>query len=355
MVLTRRKAPTGGVKKKPSQPKRLAKGPGPPKALTRVPRQVIKTAVKKKKPAATMLKSPHHHMFNPAVVPFTPTVAHEGHALPAPGRVRFSIAFNAAEIALGMKRMVLVSNVGSSATVAVVLSWDNAGNLVTPVIHSIPTLALTASTGGAVSGRAMRYSVTLTNTTATVNNGSTITYVNLDSRIALPNSPFSMTGPQWNVVYDKLTDNRNAVVVNGNVFSSPKTLVGHVVDQTTYHDYVSWKGAYTTISQFFDHLAEWPGLESHSRGRPMTTIAAMFDTPSQPQTYFCCVDSHYYTRWPIDTLQGQSHTPVPTAPQHVINADSAKAASLANVLHSSGPVTSSDVLTQMMIRDMTQR
>jgi len=329
------KTPTqlGVVKKKPSPAKAMVKGPGPPRQLARAPSKVIKTVVKKKQKPPGPTKPLHHHMFNPFVNRITPALRHEGAALPIPGRVRFAVPFTAADVTNGVRRLLFCSNVGCCSTVAIMISWDSSKTLLTPQIFSIPTLTDNASSGkGAVSGRAMRYSVTYTNTTASAQMGSTITYANLDSRLSLPNSPAVMTGTQWDGVFEKLNDFPKAVVTNGKAFVVPKTLIGHVVDSTTYHDYVSWKGVYTTITQFMDHLAEWPLLESHTRGRPMSTIITMFDTPAFPQSYYACVDAHFYTRWPIETLQGQSHREVPTGSADEINKDAKIAAALGTTL-----------------------
>lgn len=269
----------------------------PPKARAPIPSKMVLA-----KP-----RHPHDHVFNPAIPALVRPILTEGPVLPVRGKVRFSVSFNQAERDSLTRKMVIAANVGSSSTIALSLAWTQAGVVSAINIHSIPTLNSSSTTTiGAVSGRAMKASLSVTNTTAYAGRGSTVIYANLDQRLALPASPATMTAFQWNDVFNDLLAYPSSVTCNGGIFATPHTMVSHMVDSTSFHDFVSWKGAYSSASQFMDHLAEWGANDTASRIRPMSTMVMMFDTPSVDQTYFVTVDANFYTRWPVDTLQGQS-------------------------------------------------
>jgi hypothetical protein len=62
----------------------------------------------------------------------------------------------------------------------------------------------------------------------------------------------------------------------------------------------------------------------------MSSIWVIMEAPSVAQAYTLQFSGSWYTRWPLDTVPGQSMRPVPTAPASAINAarDAAERASI---------------------------
>lgn len=240
-----------------------------------------------------------------------PTVASEGHAFPLSGAV-----VGTATAAAGSTARVLVAatNTGASGTILCFTV-----NSTTPAIapQTIPTLALSDVAGGPTASRAMKAGITVTNRTQMLNMGGQVSVLNAVQRVSLPAAPSAMTQAQWDTFMDSLVAHPKSRIYSGTDFARSKTFICHPLDQT---DYVGYRGHHGTQTgdEFWSHIAVWP--TQNPEPRPMSTIFMVFEVPSTNNTYEFKTRASFYTRWPLDTVPGQAHRPVPTADPKVVNA-----------------------------------
>lgn len=249
-------------------------------------------------------------------VPFPSAVA-AGKALPLTALVEKDFTVHT------RTRMLVATNVGNSGTVAFLLDINDTSDVLESVeLLTFPTIKDSDLQGGPTAGRAMKFSVAVTNVTSGFKRAGRVTYLNSGQRLPGPlGTPAAWTGINAIVAAVKTHPSRRRIT--GDVLKDPKQLVGFVCDQPAYHGYAPWRGT-LNIAEFISHALSASSSNpisdiSISHQRPMSVIAWVFDPTEDAQSYSITIRGSYYTRWPLTTVPGQSMRMSPTAPQHTIN------------------------------------
>ncbi len=224
--------------------------------------------------------------------------------------------------------IMIISNTGQAATVGMLVNLTGASPSVTVV--NVPTVTAADDAGGPTSGRAMRCSVGLVNTTPMLNRGGRVFTLNANQRFALAGQPSLMTEAQWLTFAAEIRSHPNAKAHDATTFSKELHLVSHSVDQTEYLSFNEWMGS-VTPDVYASHIAVWPA--AGIRERPMSTVVIIVDPTSTTNTYTASVHAEFYTRWPLNTVMGKHMKPIPTAPVAQVNAINQHAQTSADVLH----------------------
>lgn len=259
-------------------------------------------------------------LFDPRHPGLVPSVTSEGHAFPIVGATVSSFIATT-----GSRSFFVYANTGNAGTVAAAV---NAASTPSTAIYTVPLLADADDAGGPTSGRAMKGGLTFVNRTQLLDQGGQVVTLNCTQRVRLPAAPSLMTQAQWNTFMDTLVAHPMARIFSGTDFRKSRTLISHPLDSTDYLRYTGWHGTFT-LDQFFSHIAIWPGLDPAAR--PMSSIFVIFEAPSAQNTYEFKTRSHFYTRWPLDTVPGQAQRAVPTAPASVVNQHRDHAAATAHI------------------------
>lgn len=274
----------------------------------------MRTKKKGKNPRSNVRRSPRpnvlHDIFDPQDPRTPPTIMADGLSFRVDGVVRSPFTHSPGE-----RRAFFLSNVGSSATLLGYVSIS--GGTAFTGTAAVPTINTPGANGGASSGRALKASLTLVNTTSVLNRGGRVTILHLNQRLSFPQAPQTMTVAEWNAELDQIVAHPKAVPYSAEEFVQPKALVVHPVDQPRYTEFSSWQGS-NTIPGFFGHIATWLGIAATS-ARPMSTIAIVFEAPAIAQDYQLSSRGAWLTRWPVDSVLGQSMHQQPTAPASVLN------------------------------------
>lgn len=245
----------------------------------------------------------------------TPVAQACGTALPFSGVSRFD--FNQSTD----RTIIFAANTGTSAMTSLRVTLGGTPGL---TLSNIPVINASDSTGGPTSGKAMKLSLDLVNSTSLLNMGGRVTVLNARQRVLLPAAPASMSSAQWNLFIADVRNHPDARSYGGADFREPKMFLAHPVDDG-YNEFEEWLGT-TNADRYCDHFAVWSG--SVPQKRRMSTIIMVFESPPSTQEYTVSIRSSYYTRWPLSSVPGQTQRQVPTAPLTVINAHAISAESM---------------------------
>lgn len=220
----------------------------------------------------------------------------------------------------GFRTLYVITNTGHSATVMGAITTAPFQG-----VYTIPAISGAPASGGPSSGRAMKASVEITNTTAAMTAGGSVYVLKTDQRVSIPGLPTSLTAAQINTLCDSVKDHPLVKPFDGADFKKTDkhgrhpTFMCDVVDGVDYENFSAWQGA-ESIDGFFGHVFTWPGLDSNTHERPMSTIFVLFETPVATQTYAVSARASYYTRWSLATVPGQTQMQIPIASLDRINA-----------------------------------
>lgn len=262
----------------------------------------------------------HGDIFDPRSAVLIPSIVSEGSAFPISGATVKNLTIGTTQ-----RLLLAVTNNGVSGSV---MCYVN--NATTPgyEVSTIPLLAAADTAGGPTSGRAMKGGVTVVNRTQALYMGGQVAVLNSSQRVSLPAAPASMTGAQWDTFMDTIVAHPKTRIYNGGDFKKPKTFITHPLDQTDYLHYQGWHGTFT-FNEFWQHISVWSGVNPESR--PMSTIFMVFEAAPENNSYEFKTRASFYTRWPLASVPGQAHRPVPTATAAQINASRDHAEATAHV------------------------
>lgn len=235
----------------------------------------------------------------------------DGMAFPVKGSIPVLLSFGT-----NQRNILLVATSGVSGTVAAQIRFDGS-TVYANAVGTIPTLALADDAGGPTSGRAMKLGVSLVNTTQALNRGGRVWVLPLDQRLRLPAAPSVMTAAQWGAVADALIAHPSAHDTDGAHYGTTREAHSHPVDEIEYKRFLPWEGTHT-VDEFWSASCVWPAF--NPKPRPLSTLVMIFDSPPTTQSYTALVHGTFYTRWAVDTVLGQSMSPIPVAPLEVVNA-----------------------------------
>lgn len=229
---------------------------------------------------------------------------------------------------------LIVSAIPGRSTVGLYGSYPVAGGATIPYtatpfeLWSLPLLASPASVAGATSSRVTKAGVRAVNATPNLYQGTRLYVSHLDQRMRFPADPSTMTASQWVSTFDVLralpepmTRPHSWSDYGPSGKLEDKSQYVHVVDEVKYADYAVHLGPCPDGLDFFDHVAVWNG--STEEPRPMSTIVFSWSGTGsanflQDLTFY--VDAQFVTRWPVDTVPGQSAITLAAAPQSVVSA-----------------------------------
>jgi len=164
----------------------------------------------------------------------------------------------------------------------------------------------------------MKSGISIVNSTPLLNAGGRVFVLNSDQRFFFGDDPVNMTGAMFETFLNEVVAHPKAREFSGAEFVRPHSFHAHVVDPVNYETYRSWQGQ-MGIDDYAQNFAIWPGTPTLPRG--MSTVIIVIEIAASPQTYTFSGRSTWYTRWPLNTVLGQSMRDVPTAPAERINRD----------------------------------
>lgn len=290
---------------------------GPRKAAAAPKRR----AQAKKKPAAkknTLRNRPRLDMGNvmdPLYPRPVPTLMVQGHALPVTGVTTKGATLNTLTF---VRAVLAVTNTGNSGVIMSLLANNN--GTISREKFTVPLMASDHSGGGPTTGRAMKWSLDIMNSSPAINRGGRVWVLQTDQRLTLATNPDALDAASLNLLCEQIVTHPHTVEQNGNNFTSkkPYRLLGGVNDQPTYERFSDWQLAVdVTVDVFWASLGVWPNLAVQPR--PMSSVFLVFDPVAFNQEYTFLARGTWYARYPLTTLPGQMHTPVPTAKPETVN------------------------------------
>lgn len=242
-------------------------------------------------------------VFDPRNPNPVPTIASEGLAFPVSDKAAFSTTLET-----GRRRLIIMSNVGSSATIGLSVGvWATPGiaTLDAPMVAGTPATYM----------RSMKGSISIVNTTKRLDMGGNVYVGHFNQRLVTPNAPSLMTEAEWNTLLDGIVSNPDTVAYSGAAFEHEHRWVSHPSNQVNYIDYNPYISTLTA-----DQYAQRVFTYGTSFQRPMSIIAIVFEDPPIKQTYSMAYEASWYARYPLTNLVSRAMTPVPTAGANVVNA-----------------------------------
>lgn len=219
----------------------------------------------------------------------------------------------------GGRRVVIVSHQRDGPTIFTLgIRGALPAGLTTWSLYSAPTLLLADDAGGPTSGRTMKSGVSIVNSTPVLNAGGRLFVLNSDQRFFFGAAPSAFTAAMFDTFCDEVVAHPKAREFASASFIKPHSFHCHVTDPVNYERYSDWHGT-RTIDQYGAGFAIWPGLTPVERG--MSTLIIVFESPVSDQTITVSGRSSWYTRWPLNTVLGQSMRSTPTSSaEHLNNA-----------------------------------
>jgi hypothetical protein len=167
----------------------------------------------------------------------------------------------------------------------------------------------------------MKGGVTILNSNPALTREGRIYVLNANQKFDFPQITSSMTTAEWNTFAADLKAHPHTKCYSADDFATPRTFVCHPANHPAYYEYQNWLGTQTG-TDFAKHFSVFPGTTASGgfSHRPMSTIAILVDVTSSAQSYTVSARANFYTRWPIDSIMGQSMKDVPLAEVKQVNA-----------------------------------
>lgn len=272
-------------------------------------------------------------VFSPSSPHLVPTLTASGEAFPVTGMYRRTI-----DHTVGYRRVVFFSNNGKAANVMLSGSMTVAGDALPGwSTFAAPTVALDDTHGGPTAGRAMKMGFSIVNSTAAMTAGGRVFVLNCEQRLLMENAPTNLTRAAYNSLLNAVVNHPSCKEYSGGDFKKAHSWYSHVVDNVHYEKFATWEGT-QDANDYASYFATWDGAEPN-HDRSMSTLCLVFEDAVAPQSYTITGRASWYTRWPLTTVLGQSHTDIPTAPADAMNRHFRHAAAAAHDPLYYGPET----------------
>lgn len=229
---------------------------------------------------------------------------------------------------VGYRTAFFVSGWGGSATLAYRVSSSVGANLVEKDSFSVPLLSSAAASGGPTSSKISKVGFRVTNATPMQTRGGRCYVCRLDQRVKFPAAPNNLTAVQWNSVFTTLIGLPDSMCRPLDLadFGSSATRGGRPIysivdDEVDYASFESHYGTNGVLDDWFSHIGIWTA--SSELIRPMSCLVFIVEPPStaaNAQNLTLNFDGQWLTRWPIDTIPGQSAGTVPASPHSIVDA-----------------------------------
>lgn len=237
-------------------------------------------------------------------VPFhmMPPIHNAGDSVYLDARAPFSLTVDPGETAF-----VVFSSDGAASTVAYYVKWAaimGANSTVDlPQLNNLPP-------DGPTSGRASSLSVTISNTTKTLDQGGLTYCIDLDNRIEME-ALNAITVDGMNALVGTLIASKSSEPFNGSHYARSRTFHAHTVDIPVFESFRTWGGAETNLT-FQGHWATSAVGPSLIGARCMSTIIFIVKPPPVAQTYEFSPEVTLYTRWSTGNVVHRAMKPQPT-------------------------------------------
>lgn len=193
--------------------------------------------------------------------------------------------------------------------------------------YNLPTLNAAYNNGGPTSSRFSKVGFRVENLTPAMYQGGRVYVTHLTQRVALPKSASTMTADDWAVVVDgfrTMPANRTKVFTWNDFGASGKYIrkpfICTVTDEPKYNEFNTHLGPETTLDGFWQNVGVWnTPTASLEEPHPMSILFMHWDNIDTPtatsilQDITIQVDAQMLTRWPANTVLGQSHKDVPAS------------------------------------------
>lgn len=193
--------------------------------------------------------------------------------------------------------------------------------------YNLPTLNNAYSAGGPTSSRFTKVGFRVENLTPAMYQGGRVYVTHLTQRVALPKSASTMTADDWAETIDgfrTMPANRTKVFTWNDFGASGKYIrkpfVCTVTDEPKYNEFNTHLGPETTLDGFWENVGVWNSPSPSTEApHPMSILFMHWDTIDTPtatsilQDITVQVDAQVLTRWPANTVLGQSHRDLPAA------------------------------------------
>lgn len=278
-------------------------------------------------------KSSASHAFDPTTRSFPPATTPIRHMVPVNTNCVMDYKTSLTDASI-----LFVSCWGGAANPCMLVSYNT--SLVTGVrTASYSVLANRGTTTGPTSSKISKVGLIITNSTPRLKLGGRCFIAQIDQRVKFPvDNPQSMTGAQWANFASSLKDLPPSMRTTCDLaeFASggrhyQKAFHCHVDDEVDYAVFENHAGAYlgtngsvasdtnaavagdkldiTSITNWFNHVGVSGTGFPAELTRPMSTIAVVFETASTAdvaQDLTFEFPAQYMTRYPLDTVLGQS-------------------------------------------------
>jgi len=243
-----------------------------------------------------------------------PTTTIDGKAFGGGGVVKTSFTASLGAT-LPIRHLVFFTNTGRGGTIGFRVQFDTATALA-PFMYTVPTYADADTSGGPTSGRAEKLSVTLLNSTQKLSAGGVVHVLNSTQRVAFPAAPSAMSAADWGTFADTIAAHPSTRLHGGDNFAIPRVMLAHPTNSVEYERFGEWAGT-QTVDEFAVHCAIWPAALPGSRS--MSCCICLIEEPPVAQNYTIVARSTWYTRWPLNSIVGQSMRDMPIASLGLLN------------------------------------
>jgi hypothetical protein len=220
------------------------------------------------------------------------------------------------------------TGIAGASTIGCLISIKTSAPMTrTTYMQDVPQLINATTAGGPTSSKIAAASFDLVNTTQLLKMGGRVFTLALDQRLALPGLPSSLSGEDWNNIFNTLVSHPHTKARSAQDFARPYRMSCHPVDQTLYDHFAVHRG-HLTFDEFFAHIGTW-SAESFALGteadRPMSTVVYLLDNAPESQAVAFAARSQHLTRWPVASLQSTLVKPSPTGSAGKVAANIKKA------------------------------
>jgi len=253
----------------------------------------------------THAMSPYSGVLIPALIPSGQAIAYRG---------TFTSPFKQQT---NQTVLIVVSNYGDNAGAIFYLTKTVVAGVATVAgyVDNFPAVAITETAGGPQAGRAMKSGVSIVSNTPNLNRGGGVFFINTASKLTsmsgVLQSPSTMTGTQYDAIFNAVILTDGMQPMDATMFGTTKHFAASIADSNDYHAFRPWTGAATVDSTWarFQHDAI-----------PMTYQIFAFSVPVNEQSYTISVRNTYYLRYPLGSMQAGLHKDIPVASGPIVNA-----------------------------------
>jgi hypothetical protein len=234
-----------------------------------------------------------------------------GHAFHSVGLSRASLTINGTGV--GRKTLVLVSNIGYQGCIGSINYHD--GTSMVNTAMNVSQYATGNSATTPTSGRAMKSSIGVINTSPSLNSGGRVFVLQTSARMFLPQAMPALSAAEFDALFETIIDHPSTKSLSGSELLSGRHWINLPADPTDYRDFRPWIPA--DQNTFLNSLTVY-GAGTYPP-HPMTMTWIAFDVPPLANTYELTARAHWYTRWPHSAVPSLHQKSIPTDSSGMVN------------------------------------